>query len=133
MRQLGALHVTAWQVFTTTPAVLLVVGVIAGGLALLTLAGNAVGLSRVVVWAGAVGLLFGLYRLEFRPGSGDFLEIGWGLYLALGATASIIAGGLLAGAEHTIALMPQTADWVNQTAPAPAPSTVNSVPPPRAR
>src|SRR4029077_13419265 len=40
-RHLGPLHVTAWQVYTALPAVLLVCAAVGGGLALLALADRA--------------------------------------------------------------------------------------------
>ena len=129
MRQLGPIHLNAWQVFTATPAALLVVAVIAGGLSLLTLAGRTTGVSRIVVQVGVAGLLVGLYRLAIRPAPSDVLHTAWGLYLALVASLTIVAGGLLAGVgEHQNARAAVTPDWANPT-PAPLPAAT-SVPPP---
>jgi hypothetical protein len=131
LSSLGPLHVTAWQVYTFTPGVLLCVGVIAGGLSLLTLTGRAAGGSRFVAGAGPVGIVFIVYRFVARPGQGDLLHPAWGMYLGLIAAACILAGGLIAMAgereEHRAPLTWQRAD---QAAAVAAGSATHSVPPP---
>jgi hypothetical protein len=122
-------HVTAWQAYTTIPAVLLIVGVIGGGLSLLALAGSARGVARLVSCAGAVGVAAVLYRVAVRPAASDVIHIAWGLYLALAAAAAIVAGGLLA-AENDRARSPARAfDEAAGVTPA-AWSTAHSTAPP---
>jgi hypothetical protein len=100
LRHLGPLHVTAWQVFTATPAALLVIGVIAGGLSMLALAGSATGVSRIVARVGVSGIAIAGYRFVVRPTQSDLLHPAWGLYLALGSAVILVAGGLIAAAEQ---------------------------------
>jgi hypothetical protein len=95
---LGPLHVTAWQVYTFTPGVLLCVGVVGGGLALLTLTGRAAGGSRLIAGAGLIGIAFVLYRFIVRQS--DLLHPAWGMYLGLLAAACILAGGLIASSPE---------------------------------
>src|SRR5437588_9477485 len=89
-------HVTAWQVFTVTPAVLLAVGVVGGGLSLLALTGRAAGFARVVARVGVTGTVATLYRVAAPPAQSDLLHTAWGLYLALAGGAAVLAGGLVA-------------------------------------
>ena len=99
VNQLGPLHVTAWQAFTATPAVLLVVGVVAGGLSLLVLTERAVETARMMVLAAVVGVVLVGYRIAVPPGQGDFVHPAWGIYLALAATVTILVGGMVARSE----------------------------------
>jgi uncharacterized membrane protein YtjA (UPF0391 family) len=131
VRQLGPIQVNAWQVFTATPAALLVVGVIAAGLSLLTLAGRATGVSRIVVRVGVAGLVISLYRLAVRPAPSDILHAAWGLDLALAANIAVIVGGLLGGmGEREHARAPATVE-ANPPPGAAAWPVATSVPPPR--
>lgn len=104
LRQLGPLHVTAWQAFTFTPAVLLVVGVVAGGLALLTLTERAADAARVIVVAGVCGVAMTAYRIVERPGASGLIQPAWGLYLALACTVATLIGGLIARAAEDAAV-----------------------------
>jgi hypothetical protein len=97
-RRVGGLHVNSWQLLTTTPAVLLVVGVLAGGLAVLAFAGRANGVARVVAGAAAIGVAVALYRYLRPPGAPGLLAPAWGLDLALASAVAVLAGGLLAAA-----------------------------------
>ena len=128
----GPLHVTAWQVYTVTPAVLLGVGVIAGGLSLLTFTGRAAGGGRLLVWVGVVGIALTLYRFVARPDQGaGFLHPASGMYFALIAAACIVGGGLIAVAGERDGHQPALT-WestIQPTAP-PAPAGTDSVPPP---
>jgi len=101
-QHVGTVNVNSWQLLTTTPAVLLVVGVVAGGLSVLALAGRATGVARVVAGAAAIGVAVALYRLIKPPGASGVLAPGWGLELALGSAVAVLAGGLfaVAGDKH---------------------------------
>ena len=129
LRHLGTLHVTAWQAYTFIPAVLLVVGAVAGGLSLLMLGDRASGTAGVFAKVGMVGVAATVYRMVDRPGQSALIHIAWGLYLALGCSGAVVVGGLIAaGGESAqspvpvITPLPDTADaaW----------STANSVAPP---
>ncbi len=98
-QRLGTVHVNSWQLLTTTPAVLLVIGVVAGGLSTLALSGRAIGVARVVAGAAAIGVAVALYRIVKPPGMSGMLAPGWGLELALGSAVAVLAGGLLAVAD----------------------------------
>jgi hypothetical protein len=107
LRELGPLPVTAWQAFTFTPAVLLVVGVVAGGLALLALTERAVGVGRMIAVAGVCGVAIAGYRVVDRPGPSEFVHPAWGLYLALACAGAVLVGGLIAqAAENAEATAP---------------------------
>ncbi len=99
LNQLGPFHVTAWQAFKTMPAVLLVVAVIAGGLALLALTDRARITSQPTMLAGAVGAVLVGYRIVVPPGQGSFVHPAWGIYLALISALLMLAGGALSGSE----------------------------------
>ena len=131
LRQLGPLHVTAWQVFTVTPAVLLAVGVVAGGLSALALTGRATGVARVVARVGVCAIALAVYRIVARPGQGDLLRTAWGLYLALIAGGAVLAGGLIAAAGERAEARAPLALESPEAAPTPvAWSTAHSVAPP---
>jgi hypothetical protein len=129
LRELGPLPVTAWQAFTFTPAVLLVVGVVSGGLGLLALTERAVGVGRMIAGAGACGVAMTGYRFVERPGPSEFVHPGWGLYLALGCAVAVLVGGLIAqAAENADARIPA---GLPDELPRPAASwTADSVAPP---
>jgi hypothetical protein len=95
-RQAGGLHVNSWQLLTTSPAVLLVIGVVAGGLAVLAFAGRTTGVAGFVVGAAAIGVAVALYRFLKPPGPHGLLAPAWGIELALGSAVAVLAGGLLA-------------------------------------
>ncbi|HLY47993.1 MAG TPA: hypothetical protein VKR21_02255 [Solirubrobacteraceae bacterium] len=94
--QLGPFHLTAWQVFKTVPAVLLVIAIIGGGLALLALTDRAGDTSQLTRLAGGVGAVLVGYRIAVPPGQGGFVHPAWAIYLALLSSLAILAGGLLA-------------------------------------
>lgn len=126
---LGPLHVTAWQVYTFTPGALLCVGVVGGGLSLLTVTGRAAGGARLVAGSGLIGIAFILYRFFVRET--DLLHPAWGMYLGLLAAACIFAGGLIATTpERSQYRPPLTWPPADGTAPAPASSPAPSVAPP---
>jgi hypothetical protein len=128
IRRLGTLHVTAWQAYTFVPAVLLVAGVIAGGLSLLTLSGRATSVPGVVTKVGAAALGAVVYRMIDRPGNSDYFHIAWGMYLAVGCALAVVAGGAMAASSENVARAP-----VVPTAPEPPPatwSTADSTAPP---
>ena len=126
---LGPLHVTAWQVYTFTPSVLLCVGVIGGGLSLLTVTGRAAGGSRFVAGAGLIGIAFILYRFFVRQT--DLLHPAWGMYVGLLAAACIMAGGMIATPRERSEYQPLT-PWqpADPTAAVAASAATPSVPPP---
>jgi hypothetical protein len=131
LRALGPYHVTAWQLFTTGPALILVLSVVAGGLALLALTGRAAYVGQVIAGAGAAGFVLAFYRVLVRPGPSGLLHMSWGLYLALGAALLVVAGGLLsARAEREVDHEPIAADPFVLAGPLPAPAPADSVAPP---
>jgi hypothetical protein len=102
-QRLGTVHVNSWQLLTTTPAVLLVIGVVAGGLSALALFGHAAGVARVVAGAAAIAVAVAVYRIAKPPGASGLLAPAWGLELALGSAVAVLAGGLLAvGADNQV-------------------------------
>jgi hypothetical protein len=98
--QLGPFHLTAWQVFTTTPAVLLVVAIIGGGLALLALTDRAGNTSQLTILAGAVGVGLVGYRIAVPPGQGGFVHPDWAIWLALVSSLAMVGGGALSRVER---------------------------------
>jgi hypothetical protein len=105
--QLGPLHVDAWQIFQQTDVVLLVLAVIAGGLAILAYTGRATGVEGVIAVAGAVALVVTGHRIISPPGPAGLLHPMIGAYLALGGAATMIAAGLW-GRRQTSASQTQT-------------------------
>jgi len=127
LSQLGPFHLTAWDVFKTVPAVLLVVSIIGGGLALLALNDRAGDTTPLTMLAGAVGVLLVGYRIASPPGSGSFVHPAWGIWLALLSATATLAGGYIgsrARDEGPAVVMPLPNQYV-----APPPGTV---PPPAA-
>jgi hypothetical protein len=98
--QHGAFHLTAWEVMTGVPAVLLVVSAIAALVSLLALSGRADGVGRLLAWCGGIALALGAYRLVRPPGPSGVLHPSFGLYLSLIAAIATTAGGLLVGDGH---------------------------------
>ncbi len=130
LHALGPYHVTAWQLFTTGPALILVLSVIAGGLGLLALTGRAANVGQIIAGAGAGGFVLALYRVLVRPGPGGLLHMSWGLGLALGAALAVVAGGVLtARAEREVEHEPIAAAPFG-LAGAPAAAAGDSVAPP---
>ncbi len=91
-RQLGPLHVNAWQVFQTIDIVLLVVGIVAGGLALLAYSGRAVALPGLLGAAGALAAVLALYRVLVPPGPDGVLHPATGGYVALAGALAVLVG-----------------------------------------
>ena len=127
VRHLGTLHANAWQAHNTLPAVLLVCAVIGGGLALLSLTDRAEGVARVVGLAGIVAAGLVVYHLFSPPGPSQLIHPIWGLYVALGGSLAMVAGGAIAGGADErpgqlpdLAPIPPGGGW----------PTSHSVPPP---
>jgi hypothetical protein len=126
LRQLGPLHVTAWQIFGSLPAVLLVCAAIGGGLALLSLTERASGVAPVTAVAGVVALVLIVIKLVSPPFLAGLLHPAWGLFVALGGALAMTVGGALA---HTDAQRLVAEPVPLGPSPA-APWTAGSVPPP---
>jgi len=131
--QLGPFHLTSWQVFKTTPAVLLAVAIIGGGLALLALTDRAGNTSQLTMLAGGVGGLLVGYRIVVPPGQGGFVHPAWAVYLALLSALAMLAGGFMAnrspGAEALIAPHPYADLPAAPVVPFAAPGATAPVPP----
>ncbi|MBV8431592.1 MAG: hypothetical protein JO244_10540 [Solirubrobacterales bacterium] len=98
---------SAWQTFTTTPAVLLVSGVLVAMLSLLELSGRTGDTSRLAMLAGGVATILVGYRIATPPAG--VLHAFWGAYLALASALTILGGGLLttdAGSLPEVAIPP---------------------------
>jgi hypothetical protein len=128
---LGTLHVTAWQVYTSLPAVVLVCAAIGGGLALLSLTDRAQGVHQLIMLAGAVAALLVLSRLLAPPLNGQLLHPTWGLFAAVAGAVGMLAGG---AAEDRYQFPLRDLGPATPAAPATTGagwSTTQSVPPPR--
>jgi hypothetical protein len=99
VNQLGPFHISAWQAFTTTPAVLLTVAIIAGGLAGLALTDRAGNTSQLTMLAAFVGAALVGYRIAVPPGQGSFVHPAWGIYLAFISTLLMLGGGALSASD----------------------------------
>lgn len=97
LSQLGPFHVTAWQVFKTLPAVLLVAAIIGGGLAVLALSDRAASTSQLTLLAGGVAAVLVGYRIAVPPGQNSFASPAWGAYVGLLSSLALIAGGFISG------------------------------------
>jgi hypothetical protein len=73
---------SAWQTFTATPSVLLVVGAIAAAVSILELSDRTGDASQIVALSGAVTVALVGYRIASSPGVGG-IHASWGVYLAL--------------------------------------------------
>ena len=137
--QLGPFHLTAWQTFNTTPAVLLVVGIVGGGLAVLSLTDRAGNTSQLTTLGGVVGALLVGYRIAMPPGQGSFVHPAWGIYLALVSALVMVAGGALSRNDAfavAIPNVPGSPEWSSPPVAAAAPSgwsTVQTVAPPKSQ
>lgn len=133
-RALGQLHLTAWQAFAQTDAILLVLAVVGGGLALLAVTDRAAGVARVVCAAGGLAFALALYRCLSPPGPDGLLHPATGAYLALACAAIMLGAGWIAGAASGLEA------WAAPGGVGPAPidvsgdpaawPTTHSVPPP---
>jgi hypothetical protein len=94
--QLGPFHLTAWDSYKTVPAVLLVVAIIGGGLAVLALSDRAGNTAQLTALAGSVATALVGYRIAVPPGQGGFVHPAWGIYLALVSAGAMLAGGFVA-------------------------------------
>ncbi len=139
--QLGPLHITAWQAFRTVPAVLLVLAIIGGGLALLALSERAGNTSQLTMLASGVAVVLVGYRIAVPPGQGGFVHPAWGAYLAMISSLAMLAGGFLANQAHAsepdlLTLLPTPYPAVSASAvqvlPVDGWSSPSSVPPPAA-
>lgn len=128
--QLGPFHLTAWQAFNTTPAVLLVVAIVGGGLAGLALTDRAGNTSQLTMLGGIVGALLVGYRIAVPPGQGDFVHPAWGSYMALVSALMMVVGGSLTRGDSGFAVPTSTGDWSPAAAPA-SWSTAQTLPPPK--
>ncbi len=104
LSELGPLHVTGWQALKTTPVVLLVIGIIAGGLSVLALTERATNTARLTILLAIVGSLLVGYRVAVPPVQADFVHPTWGIYVALVSGLVMLAGGMVAGSEGARAL-----------------------------
>lgn len=118
-RNLGALHLTAWQILHQADIFIAIAAAAAGGLALLACSGRALGAGRFIAVAGAIGLAVAGYRTLSPPGPDSLLHPAWGAWLAVACGVAVLAGGLVAAIEDS------EPEW---TAPTPAPSWPASEP-----
>lgn len=126
-QRFGPLHVDAWQVYTAMPAVLCVCAAVGGGLALMSATGWVTGVSQLVQLAGGVGALLIVLRLVAPPMGGLLLHPTWGLFIALGGSLAMLAGGAIGGRDEDRS-SPEP-DWAAPTS-GHRWSTIHSVPPP---
>jgi hypothetical protein len=128
VRNLGAIHLTAWQVFQQVDIVLALAGAAAGAMALLAYTERASGVARLIAASGAIALGLAAYRIASPPGALDLLHPAWGAYVALAGAATMLVGGLLAhGDEIRQAMRPPDLPALDHVAPWP---TASSVAPP---
>jgi hypothetical protein len=97
-QQLGTLHATAWQVYHVTPAILLLLGAVTGGLAVLAITEHAEAVGQVIAGAAMIAAAIVLYRLISPAGADGLLHPAWGIELALGSATLALVGGLLSAA-----------------------------------
>jgi hypothetical protein len=137
---LGPIHGTAWQVYTTVPALLLTIGVAAGGLSLLTIAGRADRVGPIVTLVGLPAVLLVGYRIVSRPGDSEYVHLAYGMYVSLAGAAIVLTGGLMAASGERLAPAAATGRRIDMSvhhlppdiAPPPDPNWMRkqSVPPP---
>jgi hypothetical protein len=96
LSQLGPIHLTAWDSFKTVPAVLLVIAIIGGGVALLAMSDRAGNTTQLTMLSGGVASLLVAYRIAVPPGQGSFVHPAWAIYLALVGALAMLAGGFMA-------------------------------------
>jgi len=125
-------EITAWTVFEVLDLVL-------AGIAIATLVSlaGALGLPRSAVTGGAllplaaVALLLVVSQVLNHPPAGDGAEKEIGIWLALGATALMLAGAVLASARISLALDVQGREPAAPEEPPPAPEPRSPGPEPR--
>src|SRR5436309_2513306 len=91
----GHVAQSAWQTFTTTPAVLLAIALLGGGLSALELTQRVGDTSRLAMLAGAVAVALVGYRIVIPPGP-RLVHVASGAYVALASALALLSGGLLA-------------------------------------
>ena len=120
-RNVGTLHVDAWQAFARIDVALAVCGSLAVLLAGLTITERASGGGRILAWTGGLAAALCLYRIVSPPGPSGLLHVAFGAYLALAAALALVAGGTLLDRD------PQAVAFA--TAPAgPLPASVTAGP-----
>ena len=131
-RNVGTLHVDAWQAFARIDVALAICGSLAALLAGLTITGRASGGGRILAWAGGLAAALCLYRIVSPPGPSGVLHVALGAYLALAAALALVAGGTLLDREpHAVVFGSARAGPLPATAPAgPLAAAAASVPPP---
>lgn len=97
-QQLGKLHATAWEVYHVTPAILLLLAAVAGGLGLLAITERAEAVGQIIAGAAMIAAAIVLYRLISPAGPDGLLHPAWGIKLALGSVGLALVGGLLSAA-----------------------------------
>ena len=134
VQQLGTLHATAWEVYHVTPAILLLLGAVAGGLALLAITERADAVGQLIAGAAMIAAAIVLYRLVSPVGPDGLLHPAWGIDLALGSAALALAGGLLAAngeqarASTVSTWTPPPPRWAQPGAPNPYETPARSDP-----
>lgn len=98
-RNLGVLHLSAWQALSQIDVVLAGAASVAGVVSLLALAGRANGVRPIVVLVGLLAAALSAYRVLSPPGPSGLLHPAYGAYLALAAAVVLSAAGGLAGTE----------------------------------
>ena len=126
----GDTGVTAWNMYSTIDWVLLLVIVITLLMAGITALGRTVALpvalSVVVTVLGTLAFLFVLYRtLINQPGPDSVIDLRFGAYLGLVATAGIVVGAYLSMADERTSL----ADPAAVPPPVPEPGPAEPSPP----
>jgi hypothetical protein len=128
-RNLGELHLTAWQALQQIDIVLAGLAGVAGAVALMSAATRA---GAAVALAGVAALGLCGYRTIVPPGPSGLLHPATGAYLALACCMAIILGGFLLGDREAA---PSAPSWEPETASSETPpslwSTTGSVAPPR--
>ena len=131
LRNLGPVHVKAWDVLHQIPIVLVLAAGAGGALALLAATGRARGAGRAIAWAGGIALAFAAFRALWPPDFHGLLHTAWGAWLAVASAAAVLVGGLLGGkGEEAAEEWSVAAPSQLRTAATPSWSTASSVPPP---
>jgi energy-converting hydrogenase Eha subunit A len=95
---------SAWQTFTAMPTVLLVTGAFVGVLSVLELCARAGDTSRLAMLAGGLAAILVAYRLSVPPLAG--MHSGWGAYVALASSLTVLGGGMLAATDPSLPEIP---------------------------
>jgi len=95
---------TAWEAFSATPTVLLVIAIITGGVAALALAGRAADVAPLLMLAAGVAALLIAYRIAAPPGPGGLAADRWGVWIALVSSLTVLGGAMISrGSTGTVA------------------------------